>query len=236
MRAIILAGGFGTRLKHVVADVPKPMAPIAGIPFLAYLLDYLIDHGVDEVVLSVHHMHEHITRFFGESYKGVLVHYAIEDTPLGTGGAVRYALGLLDTSEPVLVLNGDSLVMLDHQAMFEQHCARDAVLSIALREVEDCSRYGAVITQGEHISCFSAEGSSGVGLINAGVYVLSRSVFDRYDLPEAFSIEHDFFAVHIENLKPYYYQADDYFIDIGVPEDYARAQTEIPTLLSRSAA
>lgn len=234
MQAILLVGGFGTRLKHIVSDVPKPMAPIAGRPFLAYLFDYLIGHGVDEVVLSVHHMPEKISDYFGDHYQGIPVHYALEEAPLGTGGAIRYAMEKLQPSQPILALNGDSLVMLDHAAMYQQHLANNAGLTLALRHVPDRSRYGTVVVEDGIITEFTAAGSPEAGLINAGVYVLNPDIFEGYDLPQSFSIEHDFFGKHTAALQAQYVPVADYFIDIGVPDDYARAQVELPRKLTPS--
>lgn len=232
MQAIVLAGGFGTRLKHVVSDVPKPMAPVADRPFLAYLLDYLISHGVDEVMLSVHHMRKQIMDYFGDTYTGVRVSYAIEEEPLGTGGGIRFAMEQLAPNKPVLALNGDSVVMLDHSKLYARHIQGAAPATLALRKVEDCSRYGQVKTEGNAITEFNASGEAGPGYINAGVYVLEPDVFERFDLPKSFSIEHDLFGAHVRELGLGHFPVDDYFIDIGVPEDYARAQKELPVKLA----
>lgn len=231
MQAIILAGGFGTRLSHVVPGVPKPMAPVAGRPFLAWFVDMLIEHGVSEVMLSVHHLKEQIIDFFGDSYQGIPIQYAVEEKALGTGGGIRFAMRQLAPSKPVLALNGDSIVMLDHQKLYKQHLQSVSKATLALREVADCSRYGRVMVDQKHITSFNAKGESGPGHINAGVYVLNPDVFDAYNLPQSFSIEHDLFGAHTESLKLGYYTGCDYFIDIGVPEDYHRAQTELPEVL-----
>lgn len=232
MQAIILAGGFGTRLSHVVPGVPKPMAPVAERPFLAWFVDMLINRGVTEIMLSVHHLKEQIMDYFGESYRGIPIKYAVEETALGTGGGIRFAMRELAPTEPVLALNGDSIVMLDHQKLYEQHMQSGGKATLALREVPDCSRYGRVKTDSKHITSFNAKGESGPGYINAGVYVLNPDVFNTYDLPISFSIEHDLFGAHTESLKLGYYTGCDYFIDIGIPEDYTRAQTELPEVLN----
>lgn len=228
MQAIVLVGGFGTRLQSVVSDVPKPMAPIAGKPFLAHLLDYLRLQGVNSVVFPVHHMREKIQDYFQSSYNGLLIQYVEEETPLGTGGAIVNALRCFEAEGPVLVLNGDTFVKLDYQGIYQQHIERQSALTIALRSVEDCSRYGGVLLDGYRISGFSEKGTQGQGLINAGVYVVNPDLFARFDMPELFSFEADFVQPYLDTIQPQGYITSDYFIDIGVPDDYEKAQTQIP--------
>src|SRR3989344_3377185 len=117
MQAIILAGGFGTRLRSVVADSPKPMALIHGKPFLAYLLDYLTSQGITDVVLSVHYLREQIETYFKTNYNGISIRYAVEEQPLGTGGAIKHALNYINISSPVFVLNGDTFLKLNYQIL-----------------------------------------------------------------------------------------------------------------------
>ncbi len=222
-------------MRSVVADIPKPMAPIAGRPFLAWLLDTLIAHGVDEAVLSVHYKYEVIQGYFGDKYRNIRISYAIEEEPLGTGGAIVNSIDILCPKRPVLVLNGDSMVMVNHRLMYERHCAHDKPLTIALRHVPDCRRYGKVTTDNGEITSFNHAGESGAGYINSGVYVISPDLFDRYDLPQQFSFEKDFCFPYIGEIRPPYIEASEYFIDIGVPEDYARAQKELPELLLETA-
>lgn len=227
MKAIILAGGFGTRLRFVVSDVPKPLASIAGRPFLAWLIDSLAAQGVTHVTLSVHHQWEKIRDYFTANPFPVPIEYAVEPTALGTGGAMKFALGT--STEPTLVLNGDSYVKADIRALYKQHLENNAALSMVLRKVPDSGRYGTVETQGDIITAFG-EGKAGEsGLINAGVYVLNPALFQE-NLPEAFSFERDYLPPRLGTLKPRAFIAEDYFIDIGIPEDYARAQVELPAL------
>jgi D-glycero-alpha-D-manno-heptose 1-phosphate guanylyltransferase len=149
MRAIILAGGFGTRLRSVVSDMPKPLAPIQGRPFLAWLIDSLTAQGVRHVTLSVHHQWEIIRDYFEAHPASVPVEYAIETEPLGTGGALRYCLMQSPTKAPVLALNGDSYVKTDIAALYAQHIAHKAQLSMVLRSVPDSGRYGTVEVKAE---------------------------------------------------------------------------------------
>jgi D-glycero-alpha-D-manno-heptose 1-phosphate guanylyltransferase len=231
MEAIILAGGFGTRLRSAVADLPKSMAKINDRPFLEFLLDRLIQSGIDHVILSVGYMHEIIVDHFESRYKNLKIAYAIENEPLGTGGGIKLAIEKT-SSENILVLNGDTLFMLDIEAFLDFHLSRKSFFSIALRQVESAGRYGSVsISKEGTITGFAEKNSSdGPGLINAGIYLISRKYFIDYPLPEAFSLEKDFIekAYQIEHF--YGFPASDYFIDIGIPTDYARAQTEFRKL------
>jgi len=223
MQAIILAGGLGTRLRSVLTDVPKPMAPIHGKPFLAYLIGYLKSQGITEIILSVHYLREQIQDYFKSSYQGVSIRYAIEEEPLGTGGAILHALKLVDPSQPVFVLNGDTFVKLNYQAMYQE---KNNLMAMALRNVPDCSRYGVVRVENQKVVAFEEQGGHYPGAINAGVYLLSSTLFQSYSLPKSFSFERDFLFPNIATLQPQAFMVEDYFIDIGIPEDYARALKE----------
>lgn len=231
MKAVVLAGGFGTRLRSVVSDVPKPLAPIAGRPFLAWLVDALAAQGVTQVTLSVHHQWEKIRDYFLAHPAPVPVECVVEEIPLGTGGALRHVAAHRPSAEPVLVLNGDTYARVDLRALYQAHLAQPAPLTMVLRLIEDSGRYGTVDVQGGTITSFN-DGKEGVpGLINAGVYVISPGLFDL-PLPPSFSFERDFLPGRLHSLQPQAFMAGDYFIDIGIPEDYARAQKELPELLS----
>jgi D-glycero-alpha-D-manno-heptose 1-phosphate guanylyltransferase len=230
MHVVILAGGFGTRLASVVSDVPKPLAPIAGKPFLAWLIEALAAQGIESVTLSVHHQWEKIRDYFTAHPTTIPLDYAVEKMPLGTGGAMAFALSRMPADAPVLVLNGDTFVTLDYQAMHVQHVARKAVLSMALRKVADTSRYGKVVVSDGVITAFGAGLPGEAGLINAGVYMLSPGIFSGRALSAAFSFERDFLPKYLDEIAPVAYMAEDYFIDIGIPEDYARACRELPEI------
>jgi D-glycero-alpha-D-manno-heptose 1-phosphate guanylyltransferase len=226
--AIVLAGGLGTRLRSAVPDLPKPMAPIAGRPFLSYLLRFLELNGVRRVILAVGYQRAAISDFFGSKYGGLELCYSVEETPLGTGGALLQALGEVQTSV-LFVLNGDTFLRLDYQrlaAVLEQH--PDAKLAVALRRVSDANRYGAVQVVDGCIQGFSARGAGGAGLINAGSYVMSRNIFEGYALPRKFSWEHDFLESRVSTLRALAYECDVPFIDIGIPQAFEQAQTLIP--------
>jgi len=230
VQAIILAGGFGTRLRSVIADVPKPMAPIHQKPFLAYLLDYLKSQGITDVVLSVHYLRDQIQDYFGDNYRGVSVSYAIEENALGTGGAIAYALKSIASSEPLFVLNGDTFLKLNYQAMYAQHQKNSPLITMALRKIADCSRYGTVEVKDNCVVGFKDQGGVHAGLINAGVYCLNPKIFENFSMPTQFSIEKDFLFPNAAALKPEAFIVDDYFIDIGIPEDYARAVDELASV------
>ncbi len=236
MHALILAGGFGTRLKSVVADVPKPLAPINGRPFLELLIARLVSQGVTSVTLSVHHMKEAMQQFVAEQSFNIPVDVVVEEKPLGTGGAMVFCLSKIKdkSDKPVLVLNGDSFVKVDCRRLYAHHLAKETKLTLTLRKVPDTSRYGKVITRNNIVTKFLTLGDAGPGFINAGVYVMSPDLFAPYGMPEAFSFERDFLPQHVKRIKPHTFIADDYFIDIGVPEDYARAQEELPKIVGQS--
>lgn len=226
--AIVLAGGFGTRLQGVVKDVPKPMAPINGRPFLTYILDYLIEYHYTRVILSVGYLHEKIEEFFGRQYKSLEIDYAVETEPLGTGGGILFAMSKCKTDN-VLVINGDTMFKVDLDAFERFYAEKECLLSIVLREVEDVSRYGSVtIGNNNLITLFSEKGvSSGHGFINGGVYMINRALFEKYPRSQKFSFEKDLMEKLYTQEQFYAMPSDGYFIDIGIPEDYARAQNEL---------
>ncbi len=223
MKAIILAGGLGTRLSSVVSDLPKPMAPIGGRPFLAILLDELIAAGFTATTLAVGHRHEAIRDYFGNDYRSLRLGYSVETAPLGTGGAIRLALEKIAVPQ-VFVINGDTYLGLDYKAMLAAHLKKNSTLTMAVRKVPDVSRYGALDVDQNHIRGFFEKGHSGPGVINGGVYLLSRDLFEGYTLPHVFSFETDLLMPYVKEISPLAFTAVSTFIDIGVPEDYARAQ------------
>ena len=226
--AIILAGGFGTRLQGVVKDVPKPMAPVNGKPFLTYILDYLIDYGYTKVVLSVGYLHEKIVEHFGNQYKTLQIDYAVETEPLGTGGGIAYAMSKC-TSDNVLVINGDTMFKVNLSEFEQFYAEKKCLLAIALREVDDIARYGSVtIGNNNMIILFSEKGASaGRGFINGGVYMIDRKLFEKYPKTGRFSFEKDLMEKLYTQEQFFAMPSDGYFIDIGIPEDYSRAQQEL---------
>lgn len=224
--AIVLAGGLGTRLRSVVSDVPKPLAPIHGRPFLAYLLDYLGGHGIRRVTLAVGYRGGQVEEGFGESHGPLALTYSYEDEPLGTGGAVRQALNVVNADEPAWVINGDTFFACDLGACAKTHRDATADVTLALKRVAVADRYGLVeVGDSGLVDRFREKRPGAGGLINAGVYLLEPGALLRFDLPApAFSLERDFLEAHLLDLRVAASVQDGYFVDIGIPEDYARAQ------------
>lgn len=227
MEAIILAGGFGTRLKSVVSDVPKPMAPIQNKPFLAYLLTFLAKHGISKFVLSVGYMNEKIVDYFGQSFLSVPISYVIENKALGTGGAIKLALKKVKTDN-VLVYNGDTFFDIDPRKLFSFHKNTKAEISLALKNLKKPARYGTIKLQGSRVIGFSEKNKNlSEGLINCGVYCLSRHIFEGLIMQIKFSFEKDFLENYFHKKMISGMVHSGYFIDIGIPEDYEKAQSEL---------
>lgn len=226
MEAIVLAGGLGVRLAARVSGLPKAMAPVAGRPFLEILLRQLERAGCKRVVLSVGYLHSVIEDHFGAVFGGMELDFAVEESPLGTGGAIRKALTMA-REEAVLVLNGDTFLAADYAQMLRFHAAEGVAMTMAVTEQPDIARYGGVVMSGGRVVGFEEKGRSGPGWINAGAYVLNRNLEWPGDLPERFSFENEFLGPRIAEIGPAAYEVRGYFLDIGVPEDFDRAQREL---------
>ena len=228
MEAIILAGGLGSRLRATVPDLPKPMAPIHGRPFLEYLLDYWVGQGVNRFVLSVGYKRDIIEEHFATRYKGTEVDYAVEDQPLGTGGGLLLALKHLRRTGPFLIMNGDTFFEVDLAPMRRYHQEKRAELTIALREVEANSRYGSVgiDKEGKITSFDNRARTADRALINGGVYLAEKSAFAGMapESDEPASLEEQLYPRMLAaGRRLYGFLSSGRFIDIGVPEDYRRA-------------
>jgi len=228
MEGIVLAGGFGTRLREVVPDMPKPMAPIAGRPFLEILLSALARKGFTRVVLSLGFMAEKIIAHFGESYEGMHLVYEVESRPLGTGGAIRAALTRCE-SDHVFIFNGDTYLDLEVDELESLWQAQRHPV-IVVRKVPDTARFGRVEMSDGRINAFLEKGVSGAGLINAGCYVLPKGALDDFALGQPFSLETEFFINYLQRIRFDGFVTHGRFIDIGVPDDYALAQTALAGL------
>jgi len=226
MEAILLAGGLGTRLATRLNGVPKPMAPVAGRPFLEILLNQVQRAGCTRALLSVGHLHASIQNHFGSSWRGMRLDYVIEDVPLGTGGAIRAALAQA-TEESVLILNGDTFLQADYASLLAFHAAEGASLTMAISHQDDIARYGGVTLQNNRVVGFQEKGQPGPGWINAGAYILNRNLPWPEGLAEKFSFETEFLMPEIRRIAPAAFEVDGFFLDIGVPEDLDRAQTEL---------
>ena len=228
--AIVLAGGFGTRLAHVVPDVCKPMAPVAGRPFLRFIMDQLAAAGFDRAVVADGYRREQIEGFFGPAYRGMAVEYSPEETPLLTGGAVKRALNRCE-SDWVFVLNGDTWLDVDFASMEAAACdaPEDASAVIAVKRMRDFERYGTVdVDAGGTLTAFHEKRPCEEGLINAGVYLLHGDALDG--MPDKFSLENDYFERVVADGALRAVECAGGFIDIGVPEDYELAQTMLAPL------
>jgi D-glycero-alpha-D-manno-heptose 1-phosphate guanylyltransferase len=222
MQAIILAGGKGTRLRSVLNNLPKPMAPIGHRPFLEIVLEKLAAQGFQKIVLSVGFMAETIIRHFGSKYFGMDLSYAIEEFPLGTGGGVRLALEQV-TNNHVFVFNGDTYIDFDINSV-EQIWQRRKRSIIIGREVPDTSRYGRLLEKDGIALSLNEKVCEGPGLINAGCYVINRSHMANINLGIPFSIESDFLIPAIADGEFDVFVSTGIFIDIGIPDDYERAK------------
>jgi len=225
LEAIILAGGFGTRLQSRLDGIPKPMVQVAGQPFLQILVDRLVDSGFDRVILSVGHLASVIQDHFGNAWRGVPVDYVVEDAPLGTGGAIRKSMERVSEPE-AFVLNGDTWLEVDYRTMNAAHCALRRTITLALAHVPDTSRYGGVELKDDRVAGFIEKGRTGPGWINGGVYILARDFPWPENLPGRFSFEIDILLPLLPSLNHAVYVSSGRFIDIGVPEDLDRAQAE----------
>lgn len=220
--AIILAGGLGTRLRSVLADRPKVLAPVAGRPFLTYLLDQLRRIGVSQAVLSTGHLAEQFAEAIGDDYRGMQIRYAQEESPLGTGGAIKFAGQLVDTPH-LLVMNGDSYFDADLRSYIEWHIAGEHDVSLLLVKVPDASRFGTVQRKLLDVIAFlEKQPQPTPGEINAGVYVFRREMLA--EIPDGkCSIERDVFPQWLGKYRVRAWVTDGEFIDIGVPDDYQRS-------------
>lgn len=225
--AIILAGGKGTRLQSVVSDLPKPMAPIGDLPFLEYMLNYLISYNIDHVILSVGYKWKTIHEYFGDQYKSVSLSYAVEETPLGTGGGIKLALEKAD-GDDVYVLNGDTFFDVNLFDLSEFYFAHQSDMAITVKRITNFFRYGTVELDVCKVIAFKEKQALKSGLINGGVYMMKKDLFQSYKLPQKFSFETDFMEKHLPSLKICAMRITEYFIDIGLPADYEKAKKELP--------
>jgi mannose-1-phosphate guanylyltransferase len=229
VQALVLAGGEGTRLRPLTYTTPKPVMPLAGRPFLSFMLDWLRDHGVDEVILSCGFMSDGVKGVLGDIYDGMRLRYVVEQEPLGTAGPVRLALdeGLLEGR--LLVLNGDVLTDIDLTAELGQHEATGARATLALYPVDDTASYGVVLTDAEgRVMRFieKAEGEPPTNRINAGAYVIERDVVETIPAGRAVSFEREIFPALVDNGL-HGYAAEGYWIDIGTPERYLESTWDL---------
>jgi D-glycero-alpha-D-manno-heptose 1-phosphate guanylyltransferase len=226
---LVLVGGQGTRLRPAYPDGPKALAPIEGRPFLAYFLKLLADACLTRVVLCVGYRAAQIEQWLGDgSDLGLNVSYSREDKPLGTAGALGLAYSRYTRGERVLAMNGDSILQLSLAAMWELHLVERAEATVALAQVSDTSRYGSVdVNEKGWVTSFREKTSEqAAGYISAGVYLFEPSVMQRVVAENLVSVEREVLPVQLaRGLLAF--KSEGYFIDIGVPQDLMRAQSEL---------
>ncbi|MDR6550557.1 nucleotidyltransferase family protein [Paenibacillus qinlingensis] len=227
MEAIILAGGPGTRLRKVIRDVPKPMAPIQGRPFLSYILERLELQGVRRVVLAVGYKHEIIRSYFGHRWGALQIVYSIEEEPLGTGGACKKAMDHISDKQ-VLLLNGDTMFHVDIPQLVQYHQDSAADLTLSLKPMKQFDRYGTVtLSSDNRVTSFQEKQMCESGFINAGVYVARADIWCPFKVTAPFSFEQFLQNPGVHALNMYGFPSESYFIDIGIPADYELAKNKL---------
>jgi D-glycero-alpha-D-manno-heptose 1-phosphate guanylyltransferase len=223
--ALLLVGGLGTRLRSIISSTPKPLAKLGNAPFLELLVQQLREQGIRRLIMCTGYMAEDVQTAFGDgSEYGLSISYSKEAQPLGTAGAVKLAKSMTGEAENVVVLNGDSFVKLDLLHLLALHKQRRAVATLAARRVDDASRYGSLkVDENSRVMAFLEKSSRPEpGIVNAGVYVFSRDIFEH--IPDGnSSLEKDVFP-NILKYGVYAVEQNGLFIDIGTPDDYHRAQ------------
>lgn len=225
--AIILAGGLGTRLRDAVPDLPKCMAPVNGHPFIAYVIKYLQQQGIQRFIFSLGYQSAYFTNFLSDTLPADSYEMVVEKEPLGTGGAIRFAMDKAVTDD-IVVVNGDSIFRTDIREQTAFHQSRKALCTLALKPMKDFDRYGVVeLNPDQSIALFREKQQYEKGLINGGVYLVNKAIFTNISFPEKFSFETDYLQKQYHSGGIYGVVYDGYFIDIGIPEDYQKAQTEL---------
>ena len=222
----MLAGGFGTRLQSVVRDVPKPMAIVAGKPFLSHVLHFLRKNDVRKVVLAVGYKYHFIETYVMDNLKDIDmdVKFSIENEPLGTGGGIYQAFNQI-SGESAFVLNGDTFFDTPLQDLADVMNANAAEIVFALKKVANGARYGTVkLNENSSVADFSEKSLSDEVIINGGQYLMNKSIIDRFPLTGNFSIEKDVFQKELLQIKAFGKIYDGMFIDIGIPADFEKAQ------------
>ncbi|KAA2243016.1 NTP transferase domain-containing protein [Chitinophaga agrisoli] len=224
---IVLAGGLGTRLRSVVADKPKCMAPIGDKPFLYYLLQYLHRQGITHAVLSLGYRSEQVIDWCQSTELPLAVSFAVEPEPLGTGGAIMHALPQLKDNG-FFITNGDTFFEVPLQEQYLFHQQRQSQLTLALKPMRQFERYGTIQTATDgSVTAFNEKQYCEEGLINGGIYLTTAAFLNSLQLPAQFSFEKEVLEKQVQHGSLYGFISDTYFIDIGIPEDYERAQYDL---------
>jgi D-glycero-alpha-D-manno-heptose 1-phosphate guanylyltransferase len=225
--AIILAGGLGTRLRSAVPDLPKCMAPVHGKPFIAYVITHLQEQGVEKFILSLGYRSEAIVDFIQKEYTIDNFQFSIEEEPLGTGGAIKLACNKV-TTENVIATNGDTLFKVTLKELATEHDRLQADCTLSLKPMQHFERYGVVeLKENKAVASFKEKQFYENGLINGGLYALNVPNFLKISFPDKFSFEKDYLEKYYPEGKMFGTVQNEYFIDIGIPEDYKRAQIEL---------
>lgn len=223
MEVIILAGGLGTRLRSVVNNIPKPMAIVNNKPFLEYILNWLSGYNINKIIISAGYKADCIKSYFGNSFMKIPIEYAVEDEPLGTGGGILKALDCT-SDENVMVVNGDTYFPIDIDNFLSEHIRLNGKITIALKEMTDFDRYGSVsIDKNFNIHQFHEKLFIRLGLINGGIYLINKKFIQESNLPMKFSFEKEVLEKEVMNKRIKGIQFHNQFIDIGIPEDYHKA-------------
>jgi D-glycero-alpha-D-manno-heptose 1-phosphate guanylyltransferase len=225
--AIILAGGLGTRLRDTVTDLPKSMSPVAGMPFLKHVIRYLLSQGIEKFIFSLGYKHEVIEAFLEKDFPTLNYELSVEEELLGTGGAIFIACKRV-TGKHMVVVNGDTIFKIDLQSLFQSHLNFKADCTLALKPMQDFNRYGvAELNENFQVNKFREKQFYQAGDINGGIYMLNVENFLRLRIPEKFSFETDYLEKFYTEGNIYGVICDNYFIDIGIPEDFQKAQEEL---------
>jgi D-glycero-alpha-D-manno-heptose 1-phosphate guanylyltransferase len=230
MECVVLAGGLGTRLQGVIGQYPKCMAPVNGKPFLHYIFQYLEEQNCSRVILSLGFKHEVITEWLQTQNWPFVIDYVIEHEPLGTGGGISLALSKA-TEENVVVLNGDTMFRADLQKQLALHVASNAYATLALKKMYEFERYGVVVSNNDNvITSFEEKKYMAEGNINGGVYIINKPALEAKNLHAKYSFEKDYLEAFVHEHKFMAWKSDEYFIDIGIPEDYKKAGEDFKQL------
>lgn len=227
MQAIILAGGLGTRLRSVVIDKPKALSPVAENPFLKYVIDFLKEEGIVDFIFSLGFLANQIIDFLDKEYPHLNYKYFIEDEPLGTGGAIKKCIELA-SEEDVLIVNADTYFDVPLSTMHTFHHFSNADCTIALKKMKKFDRYGSVeLGENAAIIIFKEKEALDEGFINGGFVIIKKRPFlnSVMNFPSFFSFEKDFLEKNLKTLQIKGFESKGYFIDIGIPEDFQKAQS-----------
>ncbi|MBN9542530.1 MAG: NTP transferase domain-containing protein [Alphaproteobacteria bacterium] len=232
MKAIVLAGGKGTRISHIIGDIPKPMIEFDNKPFLEILSDIFFADGIQEIIFSISHLSEKVVSHFQQK-EIPNVTFNVEKELLGTGGAILNAVNNFDIQDSFIACNGDSYNEFNLQEMVQFHKQNKNDITILAKHVPDNSRYGTLEIEDGKVVKFCEKTSNSNGAINSGVYIINPNVFAKFDLPQVFSFETDFLGKYTDELKIGAFESSEYFIDFGIPEDLALALMELPDIIKK---